>query len=146
MSRVKTDIFTTDLFEVPRAAISSPGSLACRQEIAAVMSDAIRNNTASDRYQIAAEMSRLLGRDFSKNMLDAYTAESREDHMPPIDTAIAFDMAVGGFSLINIYAAKLGCKVMVGSEVLLHELGRIEQEEANLAKRKKALKKYLGDK
>ena len=142
MARSRSDFLTTDLFALPEPVEAAQGSLACREEIAGVMSDAIEK-CPLDRYKIAAEMSRLLRREITKFMLDAYTSESRTTQMPPIDTAIAFDFVVGGFPLITLYARKLGCKVVVGSEVLLHELGRIEHEETELAKRKKVIKKHL---
>lgn len=137
------DILTADMFEVPQPAPTYPGSLDCRKVIAGIMSDAIKDSDCADRYEVAAKMSRLLGREISKHMLDAYTSESRETHIPPLDAAIAFDMATGGFALLNFFASKLGSRINVGEDVLLTELGRIQQLEADLAQQKKAIKKYL---
>ena len=143
MSRRLRDILTADMFDVPQPASSAPGSLHCRAEIAGVMSEALRDCQA-DRFDVAAKMSRLLGREISKHMLDAYTAESRETHIPPLDVAIAFDKATEGFALANLYAQKLGSRLNVGEEVLLTELGRIDQLKADLAKQEKAIRKHLG--
>ena len=136
------DMLTSDLFEVPEPVAQNAGSLSCRAEIAGVMADVVKE-IHIDRYELAAKMSRLLGREISKFMIDAYTSESRDTQMPPIDTAIAFDMATGGISLLKLYADKLGCKVVVGKEVLFTELGRIDQARKELANQEKAIKKHL---
>jgi len=140
------DILTVDMFlDVPKAVIPSAGSLSCRGQIAGIMSDVLTACSAQgdDRYMIAATMSRLLGREISKHILDAYTAESREDHIPPFDTAIAFDMATGGISLLKFYSELLGCRVTVGKEVLLTELGRLTQMKKELAEQEKQIKNRL---
>ncbi|WP_143860927.1 hypothetical protein [Nitrosovibrio sp. Nv4] len=98
-----------------------------------------------DRYEVSATMSRLLGRDISKHMLDAYTAESREDHIPPLDTAIAFDMATSDISLLNLYASKLGARVSVGKDALNAELGKLENMRDEVVKQIKRLKKVMGE-
>jgi hypothetical protein len=133
---IKRDLLTQDLFEIPQAA-SGIGGLACRAEIASLMSDVLKGH---DRYLVAAAMSKLLDRDISKHMLDAYTAESREDHIPPFDTAMAFDMATNGFSLINLYAKKLGAKVVVGREAIDAEIGKLERIKQEASDRIKSLK------
>lgn len=140
------DMLTADMFvDMPTPASKDAGSLSCRSVIAGIMSEVLANCASEgiDRFEVAARMSRLLSREISKFMLDAYTSESREDHIPPLDTAIAFDMATGGISLLKFYADKLGCRVMVGKEVLLAELGRINHVKAEMAKQEKQLKKYL---
>lgn len=136
------DMLTSDMFEMPQPVTQNAGSLSCRAEISGVMSEVIKE-CDDDRYQIAANMSRLLGREISKYMLDAYTSESRDTQMPPIDTAIAFDMATNGISLLKLYADKLGCRIVVGKEVLYTELGRIDQAKKELAQAEKAIKKHL---
>lgn len=142
MSRKVRDMLTSDMFDVPKPVALNAGSLVCRAEIAGIMSDVLAECASEDidRFEVAARMSRLLGREVSKYMLDAYTSESRQEHVPPLDTAIAFDMATGGVSLLKFYADKLGCRVMVGKEVLYTELGRIDQMKAELLKQEKAIK------
>lgn len=139
----KRDPFTIDMFEeLPPAPASAPGSLACRIEIAHAMSEALKGH---DRYDIAAMMSRLLGRDISKHMLDAYTAESREDHIPPFDTAIAFDLATGSNTLVAFAAKKLGAKLSFGKEALDTKLGQLERIRDEATKQIKQLKKMMED-
>lgn len=138
----KRDLFTQDLFEIPQA-VSGEGSLVCRTEIASLMSEVLKGH---DRYDVAAAMSKLLKRDISKNMLDAYTAESREDHIPPLDTAMAFDMATNGFSLVNLYAKKIGAKIVVGREAIDAEIGKLERIKQEANNKIKSLKQLSGDK
>lgn len=138
----KVDLKTGDLFEVPQAVAPIAGVLSCRAQIANVMSDALKG---CDRYQVAMQMSKLLGRDISKHMLDAYTAESREEHMPPIDTAIAFDMATEGMSILNFYAQMLGARLVVGRENLNWQLGKLEHMREELAKQIKQVRQALGE-
>lgn len=141
----KRDPYTMSLFEqedLPPAPIAAPGGLSCRAEIAHVMSDALKGH---DRYEIAAKMSRLLGRDISKHMLDAYTAESREEHIPPLDTAIAFDLATGSSVLAGFFARKIGAKLSVGKEALDAKLGHLERIREESTRQIKQLKKAMGE-
>lgn len=141
MARAK-DLLTLDLFDIPKPAPAAPGGLDTASEIAHVMSKALKE-CPYDRYEVVARMSRLIGREITLHMLNAYTAESRETHVPRLDVAIAFDAATEGFALANFHAGKLGCRLLFGKEALLAELGRIDQMEADLSKQKKAIKQYL---
>lgn len=140
----RRDPYTLDLFEqeLPPAPVTTPGGLACRIEIAHAMSEALKGH---DRYEIAAKMSKLLGRDISKHMLDAYTAESREDHIPPLDTAIAFDLATESNTLTEFAARKIGAKLSVGKEALDAKLGQLERIRDEAAKQIKQLKRIMGE-
>ncbi len=138
----RADTLTGDLFVVPQPVTPYPGALSCRSQIANLMSDALKG---LDRFEVAMQMGKLLGRDFSKNILDAYTAESREDHIPPIDTAIAFDMATGGMNLLNFYAQMLGARIVVGKENLSWQLGKLEGMREDIAKQIKQVKSLMGE-
>lgn len=141
MRRFK-DTATGDLFMVPVAVGNVPGSLACRVEIANHMSEALDGH---DRYDVATQISRLTGRETSKHMLDAYTAESRETHIPPLDIAIAFDMATGGVAMLNLYATKLGARVLIGKESLDAEIGKLERLKEEATKKIKEIKRMMGE-
>ena len=106
------------------------------------MSDALKNH---DRFEVAAKMSKLLGREISKHMLDAYTAESREDHIPPLDTAIAFDLAIGSSALAELFARKVGAKLVFGREALDTRLGKLERMRDGVNQEIKKLKKAMGE-
>lgn len=141
MARVK-DLLTLDLFDIPQPAPAQPGGMDYRSAIAHAMSDALKA-CPHDRYEVAAHMSRLTGAEVSIHMLNAYTAESRETHTITLERAIAFDAATEGYALLKFYADKRGCRVIVGKEALLTELGRIEQQRADLTRQEKAIKHYL---
>lgn len=138
----KRDPHTIDMFaELPPPPVTAAGGLSCRVEIAHAMSDALIGH---DRYDVAAKMSKLLGRDISKHMLDAYTAESREDHIPPLDTAIAFDLATESRVMAELFARKIGARLAVGKEALDAKLGQLERMRDETAKQIKAIKKAMG--
>lgn len=136
------DLFTGDLFEVPQAAPETPGGMAVASEIAHVMSAALKA-CPHDRIEVAARMTRLLGREVSLAMLNAYTAESDKQHSISLERAIAFDAASNGYGLLEFFAKQRGCSLNVGKAALLAELGRFEQMKAEIAKQERAIKKYL---
>ena len=138
------DVFAGSLFkpeDIPPPPVSAPGGLSCRSEIAHAMSDALIGH---DRYEIAAKMSKLLGREISKHMLDAYTAESREDHIPPFDTAIAFDLATESRVMAELFASKIGAKMAVGKEALDAKLGKLERMRDEMTKQIKLVRRAMG--
>lgn len=144
MKRI-VDTLTGDLFaSVPQATPMTAGAWRFRSEIAHVMGEAVKT-CAKDRYQIAADMSRLLGREISVNTLDKYTSEASEEHIPNLETAIAFDATTEQMALANFFAGKLGGRVLPGQQILFAELGRLEQMKADIAKQEKAIKKVLGE-
>lgn len=135
------DFVTADLFG-DRQPVQS-GSLACSVEVAHTMSEAIKvahQERQISREEVAARMSRYLGRNVSVAMINAYTAESREGHNLSLERAIAFDHATENFALLELHARKCGAKVLMGRDVLLAELGRIELDKRELAEREKALR------
>lgn len=138
----RKDTLTGDLFMIPRLVAPHAGALACRVEIANAMSDALKGH---DRFEVCIQMSKLLGREISKHMLDAYTAESREDHSPALDIAIAFDMATGGHTLLDLAASKLGARVSIGKDALNAQLGKLERTRDEAAKQIKQLKNLMGE-
>lgn len=147
MKRV-IDTLTGDLFAtiaaIPKAHPMDAGAWRFRAEISHCMGGAI-SASGKDRYQIAADMSRLLGREVSVNTLDKYTSEASEDHIPNLETAIAFDAATGQLALVDLFARKLGCRVLPGKESLAAELGRLEIMKGEIAKQERVIKRALGD-
>ena len=142
MKRI-VDTLSGDLFaSIPTAYPMLPGAWNFRVEIAHVMGEAIKA-APQDRYAIAADMGRLLGREISVNTLDKYTSEAAEGHHPSLETAIAFDAATGQMALLAMYAAKLGAKVLPGKDALLAELGRLEQMKGEIARSERAIKRVL---
>jgi hypothetical protein len=138
------DTLSGDLFAaIPTAYPELAGGWNFRIEIAHVMGEAIKA-CSKDRYAIAADMGRLLGREVSVNTLDKYTSEAAEGHHPSLETAIAFDQVTGGLALLSMYAGKLGCRVLPGKDALLAELGKLEQMKGEIARQERAIKRVLG--
>src|SRR3990172_25523 len=138
------DTLTADMFEIPHEAGNLPGALNINTQLRALISDEIKRSTHS-RYQLAARMSELLGHEVSKHQLDAWTAESREGWRFPLEYLPALEVALETHALTRFISDLRGCRILVGREALEAELGKIEKQKRELARREKALKKVLGE-
>lgn len=139
------DRLTLDLFEIPEAPVPAGGTLNFDAAICAALSEQLLQ-CGKDRYQVAADMSRLLGRDVSKHMLDAYTAESRDAYNFPLNYVAAFEVATESLALTQLLAKQRGCKLLVGEDALLAEWGRVQRAKEEIIERERALRKRLGAK
>ena len=81
MRRVKDDL-TLDIFEVPVPVVPKPGSGNYASQVSELVGVVLKECPV-DRYEIAAQMSRLSGDDVSKHMLDAWSSPGRADHNIP---------------------------------------------------------------
>jgi len=102
--------------------------------------DAIKGCPYS-RVQIAIKMTELLGREITKNIIDSWTAESREgmNNIWAVDLP-AFCHVTGSIEPERILADVLGSLVIQGPDALDLELKRIEDQEKELAEKKRAVK------
>lgn len=133
------DPLTPDLF----APVSArPGSLGCAVEIAATIAEALERARAAglDRDAVAARMSHHLGERMSVNMLNAYAAQSHEAHEISLRRAMALDAALDGDTLLGLYAAKRGGRLVIDADdAALLEWARLHHQERDLAERRRAL-------
>lgn len=136
------DPLTADLFEIPVAPAATGGSLDMDTQIRHTLSDMLKQ-CPKDRYQVAAEVSKLVGREVSKNMLDAYTAESRTEYNLPLQYVVAVEVVTESYALTNLIASRRGGKFLVGEDALLAELGKIQREKTALSDRESRLKQFL---
>lgn len=143
MKRVK-DTFTLDLFDVPEPAPELPGTMDYRPQVAHMVSEILRG-AAIDRYEVAARVSRLTGKDLSKNMLDAYASDAREDHNLPFYLAPALEAVCESHVLTAWLADIRGGRLLIGREALTAELGRLERQRDEAARRIKQLKSLMGE-
>lgn len=128
-----------------------PGGMGCRVEIAATMAEALRiaATRGLTREAVAERMAFHLGDRFNPATLNGYTAPSHtEKAEQPRDIsllrAMAFDAALGQDVLLGLYARKRGeRRVVTADEAAFIELGRIHQQERELAERKRALQSLL---
>lgn len=142
MSR-KPDPAQSDLFFEPVYPVRLPkhaDKAALRSKVARAMSEALRE-CGIDRYEVAARMAQELGADgFSKAMLDAYTAESKEAHNVSFVVLVAFVRATKCSWLWDHLLHDEGYTVLQGDEARLAEIGRVEQQRRELDARLKALR------
>lgn len=140
-SRDERQMSFDDYFVVPTPAEVRPGSIAgLDQELRQALSRSLKAQSLS-RYEVAAKMSEMLGDDISKNMLDAYTAESRETHQISVVRLVAMILATKDYDLLAMIAEKVGCRLLVGEEAIGAEIGFIDQEIEELRNRRNQLKR-----
>jgi hypothetical protein len=88
-------------------------------------------------------MSEYVGKSITKEILDSWTAESKENHRFPLVYLPAFSVACEDSSIIRELAEECGGHYIVSEDALRLELGKIEEKEQELNKRKKAIKDYF---
>jgi len=141
----RRDSVTQDMFEVPAPAT---GAAACGfgMQVANLVSEVLRLSEY-DRHEVASRMSRYCGKDVSKYMLDAWSAESRDSYNIPLYLVPALEYAAGDsvYSITNWLANARGGRLLVGRETLVAELGKAEREKEEAAKRIKMIKQRLGE-
>jgi hypothetical protein len=139
----RRDRFSGDLFVVvPQPAASVPGSMDFRPVVAGILSEMLRTS-GKDRHQVAAEASRLVGKDISKYMLDGYTAETRKGFNLPAYLIPSVETACGSHELTSWLAGVRGGRLLIGREALDAELGRIEKQMGELTDQRRALREQL---
>ena len=84
-----------------------------------------------DRYQIAAEISRLTQRDVSKDMLDKYVS-SDPAYRPPADMMVAFCYVVGSRQTFRYLLEPLNAEVVDPTEMKYLKLARLEEQRRQL--------------
>lgn len=140
---LRRDTQTLDLFAIPEPA-PLPASHDFRAVVSHLVADALKQHPA-DRYDAAAKISRLAGRDVSKFMLDAYASEAREEFNMPLYLVAAFEAALGTHALTNWLTSVRGGRLFIGCESLTAELGRLEQIRDNATKKIRELKRRMGE-
>lgn len=85
-----------------------------------------------DRYMVAAQISRLTGRDLSKEMLDKYCS-SDASYRPPADVLVAFCHVIGGSLEVFRYLLEfLECDVLRPEDRDLVRLARLTEQQRNI--------------
>lgn len=142
--RRNRDILTGDLFEVPVPREPAPGALDIGTQLRGLVS-ALLKDCPLDRFEVAAVMSRLLGREITKHMLDSWTAESREGWRFPLEYLPALEEALQTHALTAWIADLRGCRLLVGREAIDAEIGKLERLRDEAGKKIKQLKAAMGD-
>lgn len=140
-SRDDRQLSFDEYFVVPTPTEVRPGSIAgLDQELRQALSRTLKAQPVS-RYEVAAKMSEMLGDEVSKNMLDAYTAESRETHQISVVRLVALILATKDYDLLAMIAEKVGCRLLIGEQAIGAEIGLIDQEIEELRARRNQLKR-----
>jgi hypothetical protein len=102
------------------------GSLNLHDRLKAALSIALKQALPKSRWNLAGEMSHLLGVEISKYQLDSWVAESK-DHRMPAEYLSAFCIATG--SLEPLRVLNDACKVFTvqGPDALRAEIRRDEE-------------------
>jgi hypothetical protein len=128
-----------DLIQKQQTIPHKEGSLDIHTQFRNTLSLSIRRSNLS-RYQICAIMSELLGQDITVNMLNGWTAESKDEHRFPAEFLPAFCEAVGSYEPMKFLAQKAGLFLLPSAEALRSEIQRLcdekEQIENEIKKRK----------
>ena len=121
-----------------------PGALDVGLAVRHLISDLLKASPRN-RFEIAARMSELLGHEISKHQLDSWTAESREGWRFPLEYLPAFEVAVETHQITGWLAGLRGCRVLAGKEALDAEIGKLERQKEDAARKIRQLKQVIGE-
>lgn len=92
-----------------------------------------------DRFAIAQKMSDYLGEDVTKNMLDAYASQARENHVIPLPRFVALVHATGDRRLFELLAEMFNWAVIPRKFLPLIELAAVREKEDVLRRHREHL-------
>lgn len=140
--RARGNAFTGDLFDIPKQPRLLPGSMDFRTTVCELLTDMLADahKAGMDRHEVAAQASRLTGKDVTKNMIDGYTSPAREEFNCPLWLGPVLEVVCKGTPLATWHASVHGGRLMVGAETIDAEIGRLMSEQEQAAARLKDLK------
>ncbi|HAM41249.1 MAG TPA: hypothetical protein DCP69_07890 [Candidatus Omnitrophica bacterium] len=102
-----------------------------------------REMNGSDRYLVAAQISRLTGRDLSKEMLDKYVA-SDAAYRPPADMLVAFCHVVSSVRVFRYLLEPLGRDVLEPEDKDLVDLARLQEQHRDIESKMLEIRRKRG--
>lgn len=119
---------------------STEGSLNISEKLRLAMKKAI-STSGKDRFQIAGDISHLVGRQITKSMIDSWTAESKPGNRPPADILPAFCKVTSSTEPIEILNEPAGMFGLPGPDALRAEIHKYSEQEkrARAEKRKREI-------
>lgn len=99
--------------------------------------------TSLSRYEITARMSELLGKTVTKEMIDSWSAESKENHRFPLAYLPAFTLATGDTRILRELAELCNGHFIESEDALRLELGRVKEEKRALTKKERTIEGFL---
>lgn len=100
-------------------------------------------HTHYSRYEVAAKMSKLVGKEITKSQIDTWSAESKENHRFPLAYLTAFIEATGDTTILRLICEKSGGYFIIGKDALKLELGKTYEQIKELSKKKKIIENAL---
>lgn len=123
---------------MPRYEEKKVRAQSIEDRIARAVSEAMKESQSS-RDDLAQQMGDYLGEPVPKNMLDAYSAQSRTEHVIPIVRFIALLHATGDQRLLNVIAEMCGWAVVDRKFVPLITATILHAKEEELREMRKGL-------
>ena len=130
--------------DVRRETRSNEGSMNVDDLLRRSLNRAIKRCPLS-RPQIAGEMSHLLGVDITKAMIDAWTAESKDNYRIPASYLPAFCQVTGSTEPIEILSDAAGMYSMPGPDALRAEIQRFAEAEKQARSEKRKRETFLAE-
>lgn len=139
---VRGNAFNGDLFDIPPAPRFLPGSMDFRTTVCELLTNLLADahKAGMDRHEVAAQASRLTGKDVTKNMIDGYTSPAREEFNCPLWLGPVLEVVCKGTPLTSWQASVHGGRILVGAETIDAEIGRLLNEREAADARLKDLK------
>lgn len=110
------------------------------QRVREVVSEALKRMDCK-RWEVAGRMSELCGVEITESMLNAWTAESKENHRFPLELVPAFCQVTGDYTLIEMTAFACGCMVVQSKDAFLLRMGQISQMKRTLSQQEGELRR-----
>lgn len=143
MRRVK-DTATIDIFEVPQPVHPAPGSGNYAAQVSELVARVLKSSP-HDRYEIAAQMSRLSGDDVSKHMLDAWSSPARCEHNIPLYRVPLLEEVCQSHAFTDWMVHLRGGRVAYGREALAAQYGKMQQMKDKLQAEMREMKRLMGE-
>lgn len=112
-------------------------AVSLRAKIARAVAETLLEYPES-REHVAASMSEWMGEDMSKNMLDAYASEARDDHSISFVRLLALVHATGDTRPLQVAAEMFGCSVVEDRFLPWIEFGQLSEVSEELSKKRDA--------
>lgn len=125
-------------FDAPLPA-REEASLAGLGRMVAAAVGRILHEDERNRHQIAGRVSELLDEAVSKEMLDAYSSESRDGHNVSFHRFLALVAATDRHDVLDMLIRQIGGAVLIGEEIHTAQLGHIDRQIAELKARRRSI-------
>lgn len=120
--------------------------MACVTDLKAALNLALKKCPRS-RYEVAGQMSHLLNTQITKEMIDSWTADSKERHVPA-EYLPAFDAATADDGALLVLNRKRDLFAFAGPEALKGEINRmkadIKEQQREVRRREQLLQLFNG--